>query len=214
MRKYKIVIVDDEEKVIDAILQVVKNLLSLELGYDISYIILKDEEEIKNMNNIAADIVLFDCAMGAAKLDFGDKHESTFGIELMRKFRKNNERTKMIFYSANISSKGSVCYDFTHEEILCLVNELHVYKMIPKKAECIVEAIKEAITELDAVIISLEDLKEEYDSEGEFLVDNNLYSIGDLVGELKRGTSIGEKFRRSILENVITYMMKFGGDEE
>jgi len=32
--------------------------------------------------------------------------------------------------------------------------------------------------------------------------------------ELKKGTRLGEEFRKSILKMVLTYMMKFGGDEE
>ena len=44
--------------------------------------------------------------------------------------------------------------------------------------------------------------------------DNKLYPIGDLTEELKRGTIVGEDFRKSILKMVLTYMMKFGGDEE
>lgn len=45
-------------------------------------------------------------------------------------------------------------------------------------------------------------------------MDNKLYPIGDLIEELKRGTIVGEDFRKSILKMVLTYMMKFGGDEE
>ena len=214
MRKYKVLFVDDEEDIIIGIMNAVKNLLSLKHGYDISYSVLKNRKDIENMNEIAADIVLFDCALGAAALDFGNNDERTFGIELMRRFRKNNDRTKIIFYSGRFSMKGSQCYDFTHEEILSLINELHIYKMIPKRAENIADAILEAINELDAIIVSLEDLKEEYDSAGEFFVDNKLYPIGDLIEELKRGTIVGEDFRKSILKMVLTYMMKFGGDEE
>ena len=83
--------------------------------------------------------------------------------------------------------------------------------MIPKKAKYIEAAIVEAINELDAVIMSLEDLREEYKSEGDFLVNDKLYPIDDLM---KMGTETGEEFRKSVLKMVLTYMMKFGGDEE
>ena len=43
-------------------------------------------------------------------------------------------------------------------------NDFHIYKMIPKRAENIADAILEAINELDAIIVSLEDLKEEYNN--------------------------------------------------
>lgn len=98
--------------------------------------------------------------------------------------------------------------------MLQLINDLHIYKMIPKEAEYISEAIIEAINELDAIIMSLEDLKEEYQSSGDFLVNDTLYPIDRMLEELKKGTRLGEEFRKSILKMVLTYMMKFGGDEE
>ena len=211
MRTYKIIFIDDEVEIINKIMSAVKNLLSLEQGYDIDFSVLKEQKEIENLNNIAADIVLFDCAMGAASLNFGDCDETRFGVDLMKKFRENNERTKIIFYSGGFSLKGAQCYDFTNEEMLQLINDLHIYKMIPKEAEYISEAIIEAINELDAIIMSLEDLKEEYQSSGDFLVNDTLYPM---LEELKKGTRLGEEFRKSILKMVLTYMMKFGGDEE
>lgn len=214
MRTYKIIFIDDEVEIINKIMSAVKNLLSLEQGYDIDFSVLKEQKEIENLNNIAADIVLFDCAMGASSLNFGDCDETRFGVDLMKKFRENNERTKIIFYSGGFSLKGAQCYVFTNEEMLQLINDLHIYKMIPKEAEYISEAIIEAINELDAIIMSLEDLKEEYQSSGDFLVNDTLYPIDRMLEELKKGTRLGEEFRKSILKMVLTYMMKFGGDEE
>lgn len=214
MRKYKILFIDDEKEILEKIIDAVQDLIKLKCGFSISYSILNNQVDIENMNNISADIVLFDCALGAAQLDFGNNDESFFGLELMRRFRENNERTKIIFYSGNFSLTGSICYHFTNEEMLQLINQLHIYKMIPKKVEYIRDAIIEALNELDAITMSLEDLKEEYNSEGEFLVDDQLISIDDLIKELKKGTSVGEEFRKSVLKVVLTYMMKFGGDEE
>lgn len=31
---------------------------------------------------------------------------------------------------------------------------------------------------------------------------------------MKNGSKLGENFRKSVLKMVLTYMMKFGGDEE
>ena len=109
---------------------------------------------------------------------------------------------------------GSRCYDFVHEEMLQLINDIHIYKMVPKAAEYIASAIVDAIEELDAIIISMEDLKEEYDSTGDFLVDGKEYPIKVMIEELKKGTEVGNKFRNSVLKMVLTYMMKFGGDED
>lgn len=214
MRKYKILFIDDEDVIISGIMEVAKKLICLEKGYDVDFRVLKNQEDIENMNDIAADIVLFDCALGGAAFDFTNQDEDSFGVEIMKRFRERNTRTKIIFYSGEFELTGTRCYGFTNEEILELINELHIYKMIPKKAEHIAKAIVEAIHELDSLIVSLEDLKEEYKSQGNFLINERLYSIENVIQELKCGSQVGEEFRKSVLKMVLTYMMKFGGDEE
>lgn len=214
MKKYSIVFVDDEVEIIKPIMEAVSGLLKVQSGYEIEYTILKNQSDIDNMHNMIADVVLFDCALGAASLNFGDSDETTYGVELMRKFREKNNRTKIIFYSGRFALKGSQCYDFTNMEMLYLINELHVYKMIPKNAEEIFKAIVAAINDLEPVILSLEELIEEYHNEGEFLVCDKLYSINDLLAEIKKNSDIGEKFRKDVYKLVLTYMMKFGGDDE
>lgn len=214
MRVYKVLFIDDEKELIENTMRVVEELILLKCGCRVSFDVINKSEDVENMNNMAADIVLFDCALGGAALDFGDNIEAIFGVELMRRFRKNNERTKIIFYSGGFSLSGSQCYDFTNEEMLQLINDLHIYKMIPKESQYICEAIMEALNELDSIIVSLEDLKEEYRSEGNFLVGEKLYTIDELIKELKKGSRVGEEFRKSVLKLVLTYMMKFGGDEE
>lgn len=214
MRKYKVVFIDDEKEIINKIIEAVKSLISARDGITLEYEILSDKKSIENMNDIAADVILFDCALYGTDLNYGDSQESSFGIDLMRKFREKNRRTKIIFYSGGFSLVGSQCYEFVNEEILQLINDIHIYKMIPKNAEYIAKALREAIEDLDAVIISLEDLKEEYNSIGEFQVNEQNYSIEDMIAELKLGTEIGNEFRNSVFKMVLTYLMKFGGDEE
>lgn len=214
MRKYKVVFIDDEKELIEQTIKGLETFVSAKDGLVLEYEILSEKQDIEKMNDIAADIVLFDCAFNAADLDYGSSQESSFGLELMRKFREKNRRTKIIFYSGGFSLSGSRCYEFVHEEILQLINDIHIYKMIPKEVEHIASAIVEAIEELDAVIISLEDLKEEYDSTGNFLVDGKEYPIKVMIEELKKGTEVGNKFRNSVLKMVLTYMIKFGGDED
>lgn len=51
-------------------------------------------------------------------------------------------------------------------------------------------------------------------STGEFVVDGNSYSIGQMMEELRNDTKIGRQFRKNVNKNILTYMMKFGGDEE
>lgn len=214
MREYKVVFIDDEERILSEIMNAANNLISLQKGYKVSYSVLKNQDDVNGMNNIPADVVLFDVALGAAAFDFGTMDESRFGVELMSRFREKNERTQIILYSGEIKLKGQQCYEFTNEEMLWLINDLHVFKIIPKKVEDICNAIIDALDGLDTIIMSLEDLKEEYQSKGEFLVDGKLYPIDKMIHELKIGSKIGDQFRGSVLKMILTYMMKFGGDEE
>lgn len=214
MRKYRILFIDDEKELINQIIEAVKIFIATRDGIDLEFEVLSDKESIEKMNDIAADIVLFDCALYGTDLDYTGVQASAYGIELMRKFREKNKKTKIIFYSGGFSLSGSQCYEFVHEEVLQLINDIHIYKLIPKKAEYIADAVKEAIDELDAVIISLEDLKEEYNSTGEFLVNNQRYPIENMIAELKKGTDVGNEFRNAVFKMVLTYLMKFGGDED
>lgn len=213
MRKYKIVFIDDEKEIIERIMEAVKGIVAKSHGLDLQYYVFSKREEIEGIHNAAADIVLFDCAMGATNLYFEDKDESTYGIELMRRFREKNKRTKIIFYSGGFQLEGSQCYEFTNSEMLKLINDLHIFKMIPKDLEEISKAIIEALEELDAVIVGLEDLKYEYDNFGMFHVNDKDYSIAQLIEELKNGTEIGERFKNNVYKLTLTYLMKFGGDE-
>ena len=78
----------------------------------------------------------------------------------------------------------------------------------------IVEKQKALLHESDSLFESLKELKEEYHSTGEFVVDGNSYSIGQMMEELRNDTKIGRQFRKNVNKNILTYMMKFGGDEE
>ena len=214
MREYNIVFVDDEKEIIERIISVVKKQIMLDDGYSISFQILNDKEGIMRLPNISADIVLFDCAMGSAALDFGNSQQNVFGVELMKRFRENNMRTKIIFYSGSFSLKGSQCYDFTNEEMLYLINDLHVYKMVPKEITEIAKAIVDALKELDMIIMSMQDLRDEYCGEGTVVVDGKEYTVDDIIKELKNGSKLGEMFRDNVLKTVVTYFMKFGGDND
>ncbi len=206
--------IDDEKNIISQIMETIKGIVAKGYGIELQYQILSDRKEIESMHNVAADIVLFDCAMGGTNLYLGDMDdESTFGVELMKKFREKNKRTKIIFYSGGFRLEGSQCYEFTNSEILKLINELHIFKMIPKEVEAISNAIIEALEELDAIIAGLEDLKFEYENLGLFHINDKDYSIEQLIEELKNGTEIGNCFRDNVNKLTLTYLMKFGGEE-
>ena len=93
----------------------------------------------------------------------------------------------------------------------------HMYEevmVINSDVISIVEKQKTSIHESDSLYESLKELKEEYHSTGEFVVDGNSYSIEQMLEELRNDTKIGREFRKSVNKMILTYMMKFGGDEE
>ena len=87
--------------------------------------------------------------------------------------------------------------------------------MVRKSDVMAIEGKQKALLhESDSLFESLKELKEEYHSTGEFVVDGNSYSIGQMMEELRNDTKIGRKFQKNVNKNILTYMMKFGGDEE
>lgn len=87
-----------------------------------------------------------------------------------------------------------------------MVRKLDVMAIVGKQ--------KALLHESDSLFESLKELKEEYHSTGEFVVDGNSYSIGQMMEELRNDTKIGRQFWKNVNKNILTYMMKFGGDEE
>ena len=73
---------------------------------------------------------------------------------------------------------------------------------------------KELSLEPDVLFDSIKELKEEYHSTGEFTVTGITYSMEQMMEELKNNTEIGLEYRRNVNKMILTYMMKFGGDED
>ena len=73
---------------------------------------------------------------------------------------------------------------------------------------------KELSLEPNVLLDSIKELKEEYHSTGEFIVKGTTYSMEQMMEELKNNTEIGLEYRRNVNKMILTYMMKFGGDED
>lgn len=73
---------------------------------------------------------------------------------------------------------------------------------------------KELSLEPDVLFDSIKELKEEYHSTGEFTVNGITYSMEQMMEELKNNTEIGLEYRRNVNKMILTYMMKFDGDED
>lgn len=68
--------------------------------------------------------------------------------------------------------------------------------------------------ETDPILRCLLQLKYEYFSTGNFVVNGREITLDQMVEEVRNKTAIGEKFTIEVYKNIVTYMMKFGGDEE
>ena len=68
--------------------------------------------------------------------------------------------------------------------------------------------------ETDPILKCLLQLKYEYGSTGNFVINGREIALDQIVEEVRNKTEIGEKFAMEVYKNVITYMMKFGGDED
>ena len=66
----------------------------------------------------------------------------------------------------------------------------------------------------DPILKCLLQLKYEYNSTGNFIINGREIALNQMLEEVRNKTEIGEKFTMEVYKNVITYMMKFGGDEE
>ena len=68
--------------------------------------------------------------------------------------------------------------------------------------------------ETDPILKCLLQLKYEYNSTGNFVINGREIALDQMLEEVRNKTEIGEDFTIEVFKNVITFMMKFGGDEE
>lgn len=75
-------------------------------------------------------------------------------------------------------------------------------------------AFRIAEKKTDPILKCLLQLKYEYNSTGNFVINGREIALDQMVEEVRNKTEIGEDFTIEVFKNVITFMMKFGGDEE
>lgn len=209
---FKVVAVDDNPETLEYVLRAVKSRLKIEFNYEIDYEILSKRTEVDRLNDCPCDIVMFDCALSGENYNFEDTAEARYGFELIKKYRKKNKRTKIIFYSGSFDFEDEGSFDLSVMDFVQIINELNVFAISNREYRRMSDVIKKAIDELDTVLISLEDLICNYGENGNFYIDDKMLSAQELLKELKLGTEIGERFREEIYSTIISYFMKFGED--
>lgn len=210
---FTLIAVDDKPESLDPILATVKELLSLE-GLNLTYKILSKKNEVEKLQDYPCDIVMFDCALSGENFDFSDYEEARFGIKLLKDYRKQNCRTKIIFYSGSFDFEGEGNFDLTCLEFVQMINELNVFAISNRDVKRLTGLIQKAIAELDTVLVSMEDLILTYGENGTFIINGIQVPAQQLLTELRLGTAIGEKFREDIYSTIISYFMKFGGTDQ
>lgn len=210
---FNIIVVDDKPETIEVVLQAVKSSLKIDYNYEINYKLLSKRTEVDQLNNYVCDIVMFDCALSGEDYNFQNMDESRYGFELIKKYRKKNKRTKIIFYSGSFDFEDEGTFDLSVLDFIHIINELNVFAITNREVSRLVDTIKRAIDELDTILISLEDLICHYGEDGYFYVGDKKLSSDELLKELKLGTKLGEKFREEVYSTIISYFMKFGDEE-
>ena len=210
-RVFKIVLIDDSDKTIKPIMESAKLTLSKRYGYEIDYSIISKSDEFAQINEYIADIVMFDYNLSGS--DFSATGLSDYGDKLIKQYRKNNKRTKVVFYSSRFRADEDDM-GLSVKDLLLLINELNVFKIIELSAALFVEAIISAIENIDTVLISFDELINTYGDDGMFVIDGVEMTGQALLNELKLGTQIGNAFREQVNLTILTYLMKFGGSDE
>ena len=209
-KTFKLIAVDDKPESLEPILSAVKELLALD-GLNLKYQILSKTSEVEKLKDYSCDIVMFDCALSGENFDFSQYEEARFGIKLLQDYRKQNRRTKIIFYSGSFDFEGEGNFDLTCLDFVQMINDLNIFAISNRDVRRLTSLIQKAIAELDTVLISMEDLILTYGEKGTFIINGNHIPAQQLLTELRLGTEIGEQFREDIYSTIISYFMKFGG---
>lgn len=209
-KTYKVIVVDDEPRTIDPVLQLAKRRIQ-KYGYAATFVVLSKKNQVKELNTMVADVVMFDCAMSAGDFDFKDEQEARYGLSILKEYRELNKRTKIIFYSGAYNFEDDQSIKLTKQDFINMINELNVFAIVNHEADMMAEYLIKAFDQMEPVLAGMEDLMQEYADQGIFTIDGVNYSSEELLKELKLGTKAGDSFRKNINEIIISYLMKFKG---
>ncbi len=207
MKTYNVLVIDDETSIqhyFSAIERMIKHNRN-DINFNFTFMHHVNEFEVKE----PYDIVMFDYNFSGAR--FNKINREKTGLQLIKEYRKKNQKTKIIFYSSffNIEQKQQI--PLVHEDYFELINELNIFKIIYKNDhQMTCQAIKEAIGDLDIIMTSLEKMTDDFDElDLTFNVQNQEIKIQDLLYEIQMDSEIGKRFRKEIMDVVMGYMSKF-----
>lgn len=207
-KTYTIIVVDDEERSITPVLNAVRQKLA-NVEYHVSFQVFSKKNEIEKIKTIPAEIIMFDCVMSGADYDFSENQETMFGLKILKEYRRDNKRTKIIFYSGGFDFDDYTSIPLTTKDYIEIINELNIFAIINKNTNMMAEFIKKAIDQLEPVLVGMEDLMAEYGDQGIFDIQGKQYTSDQLMKELQLGTKAGDEFRKKINSIILNYLMKF-----
>jgi hypothetical protein len=206
---YSILVIDDEKDIND-LFDPLKELLKEEDKINVEFTY---QDNITNFNiDQPFDIVLFDSKFLNTKHDFGlNQEQNTIGFNLIKQFREKNKRTKIIFCSSHFDLSEPDQIPYGPKDFFKIINELNIFRMVNKNSAVeVYTSIKEAIENLDIIMITLEKMLNEYQGiDINYEVEGESIPVQRLLHDFKVGGEASEKFRKEVMDIVLSYMSKF-----
>ncbi|NOL31116.1 hypothetical protein [Bacillus altitudinis] len=207
--EYNILVVDDEKNIND-LFDPLKDILYEEDELLVRFEYMNDISNFKIKKPF--DVVMFDSKFLNTKHDYEYNQEhKTIGFNLIESFRKSNKKTKIIFYSSHFDISEPDQIPYGAKDFFRIINDLNIYKMVNKnKTKEIYNAIKDAIDDLDIIMIMLEKMSKDYEGlDIEYEINEENIPMQKLINDFKMGGKISEKFRKEVMDIVLSYMSKF-----
>lgn len=207
-KEYRILVIDDEQDVVE-IFKVLKSELKYE-GIDVNFEFIRSMDSETFEINDPYDIIMFDCYLPASNMVKYEEKKDKIGFQLIKKFRKKNYSTKVIFYSSSFNIDDGEA-PFTVKEFLTIINDLNVFKMVERNnTEMMMKAIISAIEELDMILISMEDIYNEYgNSNLTYNVGEKQLTLNELINQFKIGGEDAKKFSQQVTTMILHFLCNY-----
>lgn len=205
VKLYEILVIDDESNIPDLLNPIQSMLQRRHLNVNFSY--AHEQADYEEALQKSFDIILFDNQLNAT--DYMEISKKSQGFELIKAFRKNNLRTKIIFYSSAFDLENSELIPFKHKDYFEMINELNIFKIVCKRdSKGLMTAIQEAIGNLDVIMTTLEKMENEYSSLGlTYKSGEQEIALKDLVSDFKVDGPISRAFKKDFNEMLATHFL-------
>lgn len=206
---YKILVVDDEKDIQD-LFDPLKDIFIDDDDLSVCFEYMNDISNFEITEPY--DIIMFDSKFLNTKHSFEySQEQKIIGFNLIKNFRKINKRTKIIFYSSHFDISEPDQIPYGPKDFFKIINELNIFRIVNKNSSLeVYNAIKDAIEDLDIIMIMLEKMAREYEGlDIQYEINGENISMRKLIYDFKMGGIISERFRKEVMDIVLSYMSKF-----